>query len=142
MQRSKGFAVVLLLVVFLAGAAVGYTADHAMRGRSHPRGDRGRPSIDRMATELGLTPAQRAGFDSIMERRRNQMRELYKPIQPQLDSLMKVGRAISDSTHEQLKRLLNPEQQAKLDRMRDEMRRRGGRRGGGGGPDSRGRPAP
>jgi Spy/CpxP family protein refolding chaperone len=91
-----------------------------------------------MATELGLTPAQRAGFDSIMDSRRKQMRELYKPIQPQLDSLMKVGHAIGDSTHEQLKRLLNPEQQAKLDRMREEMRRRGDRRG----PDSRGKPRP
>lgn len=131
MQRSKGFAAVLLLAVFLAGGALGYTVDHAIRGRGHPRGDRGRPSIDRMARELGLTPAQRAGFDSIMENRRKQMRELYRPIQPQLDSLMKVGKAIGDSTHEQLKKLLNPDQQAKLDRMRDEMRRRGDRRGGG-----------
>jgi Spy/CpxP family protein refolding chaperone len=138
MQRSKSFAVVLLLVVFLAGGALGYTADHLMRGRGHPRGDRGRPSIDRMAQELGLTQAQRAGFDSIMESRRQQMRELYKPIQPQLDSLMKVGRAIGDSTHEQLKRLLNPEQQTKLDRMRDEMRRRGDRRGSA----PRGKPGP
>jgi Spy/CpxP family protein refolding chaperone len=138
MQRSKGFAVVLLLGVFLVGAALGYTGDRVIRGHGHPRGDRGRPSIDRMATELGLTPAQRAGFDSIMDRRRKQMRELYKPIEPQLDSLMKVGRAIGDSTHEQLKRLLNPEQQAKLDRMREEMRRRGDHRG----PDPRGKPRP
>lgn len=136
MQRSKSFAVVLLLGVFLAGAALGYTFDHVMRGRDHPRGDRGRPSIDRMARELGLTSAQRAGFDSIMESRRKQMGELYKPIQPQLDSLMKVGKTIGDSTHEQLKRLLNPEQQAKLDMMRERMRRRGDHRG----PDPRGKP--
>jgi Spy/CpxP family protein refolding chaperone len=138
MQRSKTFAALLLLVVFLAGGALGYTADKILRDRSHSRGDRGRPSIDRMARELGLTPAQRAGFDSIMDSRRKQMHELYKPIQPQLDSLMKLGHAIGDSTHEQLKRLLNPEQQAKLDRMREEMRRRGDHRGSG----PRGKPEP
>ena len=138
MQRSKTFAALLLLVVFLAGGALGYTADKFLRDRGHSRGDRGRPSIDRMARELGLTPAQRAGFDSIMDSRRKQMHELYKPIQPQLDSLMKVGHAIGDSTHEQLKRLLNPEQQAKLDRMREEMRRRGDHRG----PGPRGKPEP
>ncbi len=138
MQRSKTFASLLLLVVFLAGGALGYTADKIMRDRGHSRGDRGRPSIDRMARELGLTPAQRAGFDSIMDSRRKQMHELYKPMQPQLDSLMKLGHTIGDSTHEQLKRLLNPEQQAKLDRMRDEMRRRGDRRG----PGPGGKPEP
>jgi len=76
-----------------------------------------------MARELKLTPAQRAQFDSIMNGRRTQMRELFKPIRPQMDSLQKIAKQIGDSTHEQLKRVLTPEQGKKLDEMRERGRR-------------------
>jgi hypothetical protein len=52
------------------------------------------------------------------------MRELFKPIRPQMDSLQNIAKAMGDSTHEQLKRILTPEQGRKLDEMRDRMRRR------------------
>ncbi len=77
-----------------------------------------------MAKELKLTPQQRTQFDSIMNIRRTQMRELFKPIRPQMDSLQNIAKAMGDSTHEQLKRILTPEQGRKLDEMRDRMRRR------------------
>ena len=77
-----------------------------------------------MAKELKLTPQQRTQFDSIMNIRRTQMRELFKPIRPQMDSLQTIAKAMGDSTHEQLKRILTPEQGKKLDEMREHMRRR------------------
>jgi len=62
---------------------------------------------------------------------------LYKPVKPELDSIALLARVVSDSTHAQIKRLLNPDQQAKLDRMRAAARRELAERRGGdtvGGP--------
>jgi Spy/CpxP family protein refolding chaperone len=78
-----------------------------------------------MSRDLDLTPQQRAAFDTILENREKQMRQLFAPIQPQMDSLMKIGKAIGDSTHEQLKRVLTPEQQVKFDKIRADSRKRG-----------------
>lgn len=122
MQRSKSYALMFLLGAFIAGAALGFTADRLMTQERHGRG--GRPSLDRMAKELKLTPTQRAQFDSITSRRRAQMRELWKPLRPQMDSVQQLARAVGDSTHEQLKRILTPAQAAKLDEMRERGRRR------------------
>ena len=126
MQRSKSYALLFLLAAFVAGIALGYTGDRVLSHRKHGRGDR--PSRERMAEELKLTPAQRAQFDSIMNVRRTQMRELFKPIQPQMDSLQNVAKVNGDSTHEQLKRILTPGQATKLDEMRDRMRKRAAER--------------
>jgi Spy/CpxP family protein refolding chaperone len=121
MQRSKTYALLFLLAAFVAGAALGFTADRIV-SRDHHGSDR--PSRERMARELNLTPVQRAQFDSIMNTRRTQMRELFSPIRPQMDSLQKIAKTLGDSTHEQLKRILTPAQAAKLDRMREHGRMR------------------
>jgi Spy/CpxP family protein refolding chaperone len=122
MDRSKGYAVMFLLGAFVAGGALGFTADrvidkhgHEMRG---PRAYR-----QRMAEELKLTPQQRVSIDSLMEQKHRQIVALYKPVKPQLDSIAVLARVVSDSTHAQIKRLLNPEQQQKLDKMRASARR-------------------
>lgn len=122
MQRSKSYALLFLLAAFIAGGALGFTADKYFSRHGHGRSER--PSRDRVARELKLTPAQRAQFDSIMSSRRVQMRELFKPIRPQMDSLQKIAKTIGDSTHEQLKRILTPEQGRKLDEMRERGRKR------------------
>ena len=122
MQRSKTFALLVVLAAFVAGIALGFTGDRLLGRDGHGRG--GRPSRDRVAKELDLTPAQRVQFDSIMTSRRTQMRELFKPIRPQMDSLQKIAKVIGDSTHEQLKRVLNPDQAKKLDAMRERSRKR------------------
>jgi Spy/CpxP family protein refolding chaperone len=41
-----------------------------------------------------------------------------------MDSLQKIAKELGDSTHEQLKRVLTPEQAKKLDEMRERGRRR------------------
>lgn len=122
MQRSKSVALLFLLAAFVAGMALGFTGDRLLNRDRHRGGQR--PSRDRMAKELDLTPAQRVQFDSIMTSRRTQMRDVFKPLRPQMDSLQKVAKAISDSTHEQLKRVLTPAQAKKLDEMREHGRKR------------------
>jgi len=122
MQRSKSYALMFLLGAFIAGGALGFTADRVMSREKHGRS--GRPSLDRMARELSLNPTQRARFDSITSRSRARMRELWRPLRPQMDSVGKIAKALSDSTHEELKRMLTPSQAAKLDEMRERGRRR------------------
>jgi Spy/CpxP family protein refolding chaperone len=140
MERSKGYAVMFLLGAFVAGGALGFTADRVMDAK-HGRGDRGsRGYRQRMAEELKLTPQQQTSIDSLIEQRHRQIMALYKPVQPQLDSIAGLAREVSDSTHAQIKKLLDPEQQQKLDRIRAAARKdlaeRRGRdsasRGGGG----------
>jgi Spy/CpxP family protein refolding chaperone len=122
MQRSKSYALVFLLGALIAGIAIGVTADRYMTRDEHDHHGQG-SGLDRMSKELDLTATQRAQVDSIMTRRRNQMREIFKPLRPQIDSIQKIGKTISDSTHEQLKRVLTPEQGKKLDEMRERGRK-------------------
>ena len=137
MDRSKGYALMFLLGAFLTGGALGFTADRVI-GAGHNREMRGqRGSRQRMAKELDLTPAQQASVDSLIEQKHRQIVALYKPVRPQLDSIAVVARVVSDSTHAQIKRLLNPEQAAKLDRMRVAARKELAERRGG---DTAGRP--
>jgi Spy/CpxP family protein refolding chaperone len=135
MERSKGYALMFLLGAFLAGGALGFAAAEIGDGRGRELrggggGGGGGNYSKRMAKELDLTPSQQASIDSLMDEKKRQIVELYRPVKPQLDSLAVASRVISDSTHAQIKRLLNPEQQAKLDKMRtagrhDLARRRG-----------------
>jgi len=137
MDRSKGYALMFLLGAFVTGGALGFTADRVI-GAGHNREVRGsRGSRQKMARELDLTPAQQASVDSLIEQKHRQIVAIYKPIRPQLDSLAVVARVVSDSTHAQIKRLLNAEQAAKLDRMRTASRKELAERRGG---DTAGRP--
>ena len=138
MERSKGYAVMFLLGAFIAGGALGFTADRVIDVK-HGREMRGpRAYRQRMAEELKLTPAQQASVDSLIEQKHRQIMTLYKPVKPQLDSIAVQARVVSDSTHAQIKRLLNPEQQVKLDEMRTAARKDLAERRG---TDSTGRPS-
>jgi Spy/CpxP family protein refolding chaperone len=137
MERSKGYAVLFLLGAFVAGGALGFTADRVIDVK-HGRDMRGpRAYRQRMAEELKLTPEQQASVDSLIEQKHRQIVALYKPVKPQLDSIAVLARVVSDSSHAQIKRLLNPDQQVKLDRMRAGARRDLAERRGG---DTAGRP--
>jgi len=127
-----------LLGAFIAGGALGFSADRAMRvGHGRDRGSRA--YRQRMAEELNLTPQQQSSMDSLIDLKHRQIMALYKPLKSQLDSTAVLARVVSDSTHAQIKRLLNPDQRAKLDKMRAAAQkelavRRGGDTAGGGRP--------
>lgn len=145
MRNSKGYAVVFLFGAFIAGGALGFTADRLVH--SSRREARGHDDFrERMAEELHLNPRQKSAIDSLMVERHRQIVALFKPVRPQLDSIGAAARAVSDSTHEQIKRLLNPSQQVAFDKMRDAARkdmererknRWGESRGAPGKPDSK-----
>src|SRR3954466_4867272 len=136
MERSKGYALMFLLGAFVAGGALGFTADRVMDAKhGHERGSRA--YRQRMAEDLKLSPQQQASIDSLIEQKHRQILALYKPVKPQLDSIAILARDVSDSTHAQIKKLLDPDQQKKLDRLRATARKElADRRGG----DSTARP--
>ncbi|MGH7603009.1 MAG: hypothetical protein ACRENK_03320 [Gemmatimonadaceae bacterium] len=123
MDRTKGYALMFLLGAFLAGGALGFSVDRVIRAE-HGRGMPGsRAYRQRMAEELKLTKQQQASVDSLIEQKHRQIIALYRPVKPQLDSIAVLAHVVSDSTHAQIKRLLNPEQQGKLEEMRAAARR-------------------
>jgi hypothetical protein len=123
MERSKGYALMFLLGAFVTGGALGFTADRVM-ATNHRHEGRGTHAFrQRMAEDLKLTPQQQRSVDSLIDLKHRQILALYKPVRPQLDSIAIVARQVGDSTHEQIKRLLNAEQAAKLDQMRDAARK-------------------
>jgi Spy/CpxP family protein refolding chaperone len=121
MQNSKTSALMFLLGAFLVGGALGFLADREVNMARHGHGRE--DFRQRMAEELELTAPQKAAIDSLMLIRHQQIVALFKPVKPQLDSISAEARAVSDSTHEQIKRLLTPAQQIKFDAMRDAARR-------------------
>ncbi len=123
MQRSKSLAMVLLLGVFLAGGAVGFAANQAAGPEKPCKGDRA-SYRERFATELGLSASQRQVVDSLMEAQRTQVRALYSPMRPQLDSIGRGRDSIFEDTQRQLRLLLTADQQAKFEQMHRDGRAR------------------
>ena len=115
MQRSRHLALMFLLGAVLVGGALGFTADRVfLRDRLCLRWGDHREMRARFAEDLGLTAAQRAAVDTILDERHRQMTELLRPVRPQMDS-------ISDSARQQIRRLLTPAQQVRFDEMHREM---------------------
>ena len=123
MQQTKLVAALVIIGAFVAGGAIGVAGDRALRPDNYNGPVSSRTFWDRTATEWGLTTAQRTVVDSLMDAQRKKMSALYKPLRPTMDSVDALAHIISDSTQDQLRRVLNPEQQKKLDALRAEMRK-------------------
>lgn len=109
--------VLLLVLTFVAGAAAGVAADRldllpefvrADEAERERRGDdrdrrEGETTIERFADELGLSRAQRAEIDGILDRYRTSMRGIWQDVRPRYRSLV-------DSVRTQIEGVLTPEQ--------------------------------
>jgi hypothetical protein len=111
MNRSKQQAVMFLLGAVLVGGALGFSAERVLDRDTRQKHWAPR---DFMYDDLGLSPAQRATLDTILDARRCQMDSLFKPLRPALDSM----RA---DAHKQVLAVLTPNQQEKLERRKREM---------------------
>ena len=106
-----------LLGALLVGGAMGFATDRMLvRDRLLPRwGDDKRAVRAQLADELGLSAAQRAAVDSILDRRNDAMDSLMQPIRPQLDSLRGAARG-------EIRRRLTSDQQVQWDRIIAEIK--------------------
>ena len=84
LNKSKLWALALLLAAFVAGAAVGAGAHAAAEGNR--RGPR--PSyVDRLARELSLTAPQRESVQQILDHYDTSMHELWREVRPRMDTI-------------------------------------------------------
>lgn len=143
-RRMQWMAVLMLLVVFVAGGLVGAAVergrDHGRRGEGPPRGDRrgGPPPMfaegSPIAQRLNLTDAQRDSIEHITERDRARADSIFRETRRGM-------RTRFDSTMTAVDTVLTPTQRAEWQKIRQEWQAREGRGGRGrGGSGRRGGP--
>jgi Spy/CpxP family protein refolding chaperone len=120
--RSRIAVGLLLVLVFAAGMVTDAYARRLRMRRAHPGMENRRPPFgaerDRhFGEELGLDSLQRARVDSVFARRRVQIDSFWRGPGRSL-------RAIMDSTREEVRSVLTPEQRARFDRRHMEGRPR------------------
>lgn len=118
MDTSRFRAILLLTLVFAAGATVGVATDRldffadvaepATAAASEARGRDGGPrerrtTIEQFADELGLTEPQRAEIEGYLDHYRDGARALREAVQPQYGALL-------DSVRTQIESVLTEEQ--------------------------------
>lgn len=115
MQRSKQQALMFLLGAVLVGGVLGFSAERVLR---HSAVDHTWAPREAMYDDVGLTPAQRAAMDSVLDTSNQQREALIRSIRPQLDSLRVRTRA-------QMYQIFTPEQRARFEaRVREDSVRR------------------
>ena len=137
MRRSRVVAGVVIVLVLLAGVAIGFFLHHEVPWRHGPPGfgvggpPPGRPPevkkrmLDRLDRDLKLTPDQHARIDTVLTRREQDLRALMAQTRPQFDS-------IAARTREQIQAVLTPEQRddfAKIVQQMESRRRTRGKAG-------------
>ncbi len=130
---TRWTTLLLLLAAALGGGITALGLDRALHHGSPPLGmpdpghrrhppDGRRPPFDpagHFARELGLSPGQQAGLDSVLARQRDEMEQIREATRPRYDS-------IAERTSREIDSLLTPEQRRVLDSIRA-GRPRGGR---------------
>lgn len=146
--RIEWQAILLLALVFGAGAAVGVAGDHLLRPPPPPVDHGGPPfgrpdgpprgpdslRLPRYFEELNPTDAQRVAIRGLLEVQRPKADSIMGTVLPKL-------RAISDATFAAVRALLTPEQQKRYDATRPQrafLPMPGMRGGPPGGPPGRG----
>ncbi len=93
LNRSKALAATLLGATFVLGAAVGAAglAIWTDRRPGPPRRETERLSfVDRLERDLELTTHQRDSVTTIVDRRNDAMRDVWREMEPRFDSLRDV----------------------------------------------------
>jgi hypothetical protein len=110
LNRSKAWAVTLLVATFVAGAVVGVGGRTLVVRAAYGRAPHPARSVDRLMAsldrELRLTPAQRDSVHAVLERHSTRMAAVWDTIRPRFAAM----RAELDS---EVIRHLTPDQQIK-----------------------------
>jgi Spy/CpxP family protein refolding chaperone len=129
LNRSKALAAALLGATFILGAAAGAVGVAAWTDQDRDRRPR-QPErlsfVERLARDLDLTATQRDSVATIVDRRDDAMREVWRDMAPRFDSLR-------DVINQEILAVLDEEQQAGFEAMlarADSARRHRDSRGG------------
>jgi len=121
-RRTRLTGMALLIVTFVAGMLAGTAFTRVLSAREPARSatedcskdERGPHSV---FDELGLSVAQRARVDSILERRRQRTDSLWQQDGRRIRSAV-------DSARAEIRTVLTPQQLAEYDRLREEHERK------------------
>ena len=115
---TKNSALAFLLGAALVGGILGFTADrYVTRDRVCPRYGDDAAMRRRFGDDLGLSDAQRAAVDTILNAKHRAIAELDRPVRPQMDS-------ISEVATKSIRARLEPSQQVTFDRIHAEVQAR------------------
>jgi Spy/CpxP family protein refolding chaperone len=132
-RKSRLVAGVVILLVFLAGATVGFFLHHTMLRRGFPGLAIGGPPpgpppgmkgwmLERLDRELDLTAEQHARIDTVLTRREADLRALMSEARPRFE-------AIATRTRTEIQAVLTPAQQEEFAKITKRMDARRSRRG-------------
>lgn len=122
LRSSRLLAGIVILLVGLAGIAIGAALDRAVEHRrmmaiivggnvpKGPRPEARRWVLSRLQDELKLSPTQRGQVDSVLARREADVRALMLEMRPRFET-------ISDRTRRDIQAALTPDQQQKFIEM-------------------------
>ncbi len=126
-SRTSRKAVVLVLVVFVLGIALGALSAYLVNARvwgAHPETSRHRDKrtqmIEHLTRELALTQDQHKELDAILSDMHSKYEALHQQISPQTERVRQEGR-------ERIRAILTPEQRPRFEeflRRMDEERKR------------------
>jgi Spy/CpxP family protein refolding chaperone len=127
-MKTRLLGSALLIGTFVAGSLAGAAAMSALSAESRHSGEHARPGRppmrgnprrllldDAFAKEIALTDAQRAQIKQILDRRDVEMKKVWGEFEPRLKDFGK-------QVHDEIAKVLTPEQQAKLDAALEKRR--------------------
>jgi hypothetical protein len=133
LRRSRVVAGVVIVLVLLAGVAIGFFLHHEVPWRHGPHGfgvggpPPGPPPevkkrmLDRLDRDLKLTPDQHARIDTVLTHREADLHALMLETRPRFDS-------IAARTRSEIQAVLTPEQREEFGKFVKQMESRRGRR--------------
>lgn len=124
-RRSRLVGLALLAMTFLVGGLAGAAFTQVLNARepepaqtaTQACGTHGRHRETALIEQLDLTPEQRTRVDSILERRRTDAHAFWEKEGKRLQTIV-------DSTRLEVSAVLTPEQQARYEALRAELRRK------------------
>jgi len=122
--KARGEAAVLVAVVFLLGALLGFVGNHLWGERVWGMREVTPAPANHLSVELTqelqLTPDQQKQLNAIIADTQSKWRALYAPLEPQRTD-------IREQSHEQMRKILTPDQLPKFDafmhRLDDQRKR-------------------
>lgn len=117
-------AILVLVVTFTAGIAVGVFGSHVMM-RIHGRGPLSFPTgmmVNHLDRRLDLTDKQRAQVEEIVRRHHDAIASMWSQVEPRV-------RVELEEANDEITRILTPEQRRKFARMKLQMSPRAHRSG-------------
>ncbi len=116
--RTRRTAVLVLLAVFLVGGMVGWVLEEIVDDRDWPSLEVEHDDDDAeeaFLKRLGLSAEQYRTADRLLDEREDRLEAYWSGRIPEIEALV-------DSTRQEIRKLLTPEQQAAYDRWIEEQR--------------------